>query len=105
MVIERTGSGNLLDTHRNEREWQFTVIIKQEIGKKTPEEAYSALLSAVDAVITSFDTDPMLLDSNSVAQAMRVKVVPVDFIYATGDQMFHSAELQVAIADVVNRWV
>lgn len=103
-VLERTGSGSLLDTHRNEREWQFTIIIKQEIGRKTPEQAYTALLEATDAVITSFDQDPMLLDSNSVAQCKWVKVIPVEFIYGIGDQPFHTAELQIAIVDIVSRY-
>ena len=103
-VLEQTGKGQILDTHRNEREWQFQVIIHQEIGKKNPEDAYTALLDAVDRVITSFDQDPMLLDVNSQAQCKWVRVVPAVFSYGVRETAFHSAELTVAIVDIVNRY-
>ena len=105
-VIENTGGGNILDTHRNQREWQFDVIIHIQVGKsRTPETAYDALLDAVDRVITSFDTDPMLLDTNSQAQCQFVRVVPIEFQFGIQDSAFHRAVMTIAVLDVVNRQV
>ena len=104
-VIEKTGGGSILDTHRNEREWQFSVVIHQGIHKGiTPETAYSALLDAADRVITSFDQDPMLKDSNGQERCKWVKVVPASFEYASQEVAVHRCLLNVAIVDVVNRY-
>lgn len=104
-VMERTGSGKILDTHRNEREWQFSVVVHQVISKnRTAEEAYVALLDATDRVIKTLDEDPLLLDSNSQEQCKWAKVVPVAFEYAQQDTPVHRALLTVAIMDVVNRY-
>lgn len=103
-VLERTGGGQILDTHRNEREWQFSIVIHQELGTKSPENAYVALLDAVDRVITSFDQDPMLVDSNSQAQCKWIKVMPVEFEYAQQESPVHRALLVVGIVDIVNRY-
>lgn len=103
-VTERLGGGSILDTHRNEREWQFEVKIHVQITKnRTPEQAYDALLDAVDRVITSFDQDPLLLDVHGLAQCQRVRVTPVDFQFGNQETAFHRAVLVVAILDVVNR--
>jgi hypothetical protein len=104
-VLEKTGGGNILDTHRNEREWQFDIVIHQEIGRKTAEQAYEALLDACDRVIQSFDEDPMLRDENGQQQCKWVKVVPVGFEYASQETAIHRALLTVAVVDVVNRFV
>lgn len=104
-VLENLGRGQILDTHRNEREWQFDVIIELQISdSRTPEQAYAALLDAVDKTITSFDEDPMLLDSNNIAQCKWVRVVPAEFIYGTKDTAVHRAILAVAVVDIVNRY-
>ncbi len=103
-VVENTGSGQIIDTHRNERDWQFDVILHVKVGKKTPEQAYEVLLDAVDKVITSFDTDPLLLDSNNMAQCKWVRVIPVDFNSGVQDTPFQEAILSVAIVDIVNRF-
>lgn len=104
-VLEKTGGGNILDTHRNEREWQFDITIHQEVGNKTAEQAYEALLDAVDRVIKSFDEDPMLLDEHGQNQCKWVRVVPVAFEYASQETAIHRALLTVAVVDVVNRFV
>ncbi len=104
-VIEKTGGGNILDTHRNQREWQFDVVIHYKItGNETAETAYAAMLDAADRVITAFDRDPLLLDSNGAAQCMWCKVLPVEFEYATQDSTVHRALFTVAIMDIVNRY-
>ena len=103
-VVENLGGGEILDTHRNQREWQFDIILHVQIGEnRTPEEAYDALLDAVDRVIEDFDTDPMLLDSNSQAQCQYVRVIPAEFEFGIQDSAFHRATLTIAVLDVVNR--
>ena len=104
-VMEKTGGGSILDTHRNEREWQFDIVIHQEIGRKTIEEAYAALLDAADRVIDSFDQDPMLKDEHGEHRCKWVRVVPVAFEYGTQETAIHRALLTVAIVDVVNRYI
>lgn len=103
-VIEQTGKGQVLDTHRNEREWQFAVVIHQAAGKKTAELAYAALLDAVDRVILKLDQDPMLLDINSQSQCKWATVVPVEFEYSNQEAPVHRALLTVAIVAAVNRY-
>lgn len=104
-VLERVGRGDILDTHRNEREWQFDIIIQVKISdSRTPESAYDALLDAVDRVIESFDQDPTLEDSNGQAQCKYARVMPVEFEFGTADVAYHNAVLTVAIVDIVNRY-
>lgn len=104
-VLEKTGSGKILDTHRNEREWQFSVVVHQKVSQnRNSEQAYNALLDAVDRVITTLDQDPMLLDENEQAQCKWSKVVPVAYEYAEQDAPVHRALLTVAIVDLVNRY-
>ncbi len=103
-VIERAGKGQILDTHRNEREWQFDIVIHQVISNKTPQQAYEALLDAADRVITKIDQDPMLQDEHGQEQCKWVRVVPMEFEYATQDAAVHRALLTVAVVDIVNRY-
>lgn len=104
-VLEKTGGGQILDTHRNEREWQFQVIAHVRIGEnRTPEQAYDALLDATDRIITSFDQDPMLLDENGQAQCKWVRVIPAEFEYGADGAPFHRSILNIAVVDIVNRY-
>lgn len=103
-VMERTGTGQILDTHRNEREWQFSIVIHEKVGQKTPETAYAALLDAVDRVIKSFDQDPMLADVHGQARCKWTRVVPLSYEYASEDTPVHRALLTVAVVDMVNRY-
>lgn len=104
-VLEHLGGGSILDTHRNEREWQFQLVIDVKVGEnRTPEQAYAAMLDAVDRVITSFDEDPMLLDGNGAAQCKWVRVVPAEFEWGAEDGAFHRANLVLAVVDIVNRY-
>lgn len=103
-VVENTGGGEILDTHRNQREWQFDIIMQVQVNTETtPEVAYDMLLDAADRVIADFDEDPMLLDTDGQAQCQRVRVVPLEFQFGVQDGAFHRAVVTVAILDVVNR--
>lgn len=103
-IVEVAGSGELLDTHRNEREWQFQIIIHHEIGRKDPADASDSIIDAVDKVMQSFDQDPMLLDTNDNAQCKYTKVVPIDIDFGTREIGYSRAVLQVSIVDLVNRY-
>lgn len=107
-VLERVGKGNIIDTARNQREWQFSVIIHYPVtGTAAPDEAeesYIAMLDAVDRVIKSFDEDPMLLDVHGEAQCAKCEVLPVEFEFARQETPLHRALLTVAIVDLVRRY-
>lgn len=105
-VIADSGSGSILDTARNEREWQFRIILRQEISKvgRTPEEAEDILTDMVDYVINAFDTDPQLYDSGGLAQCMYCKVVPVEFNFNLSETAQVFAILQVSIVHLVNNF-
>lgn len=102
VVMESAGSGEILDTQRNQREWQFEVTLVQEIGTKTPESAYEALLDATDRVIDAFDQDPMLKDEHDASQCLYCKVVPSEFNLIDGGYQIN--KITVAIMNVVNRY-
>ena len=98
-VVPKTGGGQIIDTHRNEREWQFDIFLHVEINaNRTPSQAKDALYDAADRVIEAFD-------QNSQAQCKWVRVVPTDFLWGVQNGAFHEAKLVVAIVDIVNRYV
>lgn len=105
-VIESTGSGSILSTAQNEREWQFDIhILYGTSGSgKTPEDVSVAMLDAVDRVLEYFDQNPQFEDGNEVAQAKNVLVLPVEFTWATRDVPQSRAILRIGIVDVVNRF-
>jgi len=102
-VKDVAGQGSILDTARNEREWQFEIQLWQEIGKKTPEQATVIMRTIVDKVVSMFDTDPMLLVSG-VAQCMKAKVVPLEFNFEIRENPFIFARFTVACVDLVNNY-
>ena len=103
-VMERKGSGKITDTHRNERTWEFSVVIHYALGNKTEEDASTALLDAVDRVVVMFDTDPMLVDESGQEQCKRVEVAPVLVERTTQDVAVIRALLNIVIVDLVNRY-
>ena len=103
-VTERTGGGQILDTHRNQREWQFDVTVVVKADAEDPETAQDNLLYASDAVIKMFDEDPMLLDDNQQAQCIWCRVVPARFDYGINGGANHRCVITVAIVNVVNRY-
>ena len=104
-VVERVGLGKILDTHRNEREWQFSIVIHQVVDKDLPvEKSDIVILDASDRVIKSFDTDPMLLGVHGESRCKSVKVVPMEFEYGNIEQPVQRSLLVVSIVDLVNRY-
>ena len=102
-VVDSAGEGAILDTARNEREWQFEISLIQEQGNKTPEEVAVIMRTIVDAVIDMFDQDPQL-EVGGDQQCMRVRVVPLAFDYEIREQPFIFAKLLVACSDLVSNY-
>jgi len=102
-VVEAAGEGSLLDTARNEREWQFEISLIQEISKKTPEQATGIMRKIVDKVIDMFDQDPRL-EVDGVQQCMNVKVVPLTLDYTIREGPFIFARFLVSCVDIVRNY-
>jgi hypothetical protein len=97
--FKKAGSGETLDTHRNERQWQYTLILVYEFkGQTTHEEAENLMDTAVDKVMEAFDTDDTLSGN-----CMKLEVVPVQFYDILLEEPFVFAEFTITITDFVNR--
>lgn len=106
-VMERGGQGKIVDTHRNERVWDFSVVIHYALGAQTEEAmntANNALLDAVDRVVTMFDQDPMLKNDSGIEQCKKVEVAPVEIERAVQDVAVIRALLRVRVYDLVQRY-
>lgn len=103
-VMEQEGSGKIVDTHRNERVWEFAVVLHYAVGDETEGDADAAILDAVDRVVTMFDQDPMLKDDSGFEQCMKVEVAPVHIERATQDVAVVRALLNVQVFDLVQRY-
>lgn len=103
-VVERSGNGRIIDTGRNERTWDFSIVIHMQLGQKTEEQADAALLDAADRVIQMFDRDPMLATAQGEAQCSKVEVAPVLFERATQDTAIIRALLDIRVYDLVQRY-
>src|SRR5574343_144056 len=103
-VLIDESEGSILDTHRNQREWKFKVVAYQAIGARTPEQAETAMIELIDAVITKFDQDPMLRDAGGDAQCLRSKVVPGKHGFTSENQTYSAVEFTIAVVDVVNNY-
>ena len=103
-VTEAAGEGSLLDTARNEREWQFEVALMQENSKKTPEEAAVIMRIIADDVIDMFDQDPQLRDAGGAHQCMYAKVAPLLFDYTIRESPAIFARFLISVVDIVNNF-
>lgn len=83
VVTPSGGKGEVLDTHRNERTFQFTIKLYQEQSRagKTPEEADEMMTEASDAILKAFDVDE---DLGGEVQIVRVVEFDTDFKVAAG---------------------
>lgn len=102
-VVDRAGEGDILDTARNEREWQFEITVLQEVGTRTSDEALDIMRTIVDRLVTMFDQDPQI-EVSGVQQCMRAKVVPLEFDYIIKEQPFLKAVFVVACVDLVSNF-
>ena len=104
IVSESAGEGQIIDTGRNEREWQFEIHIIHEQGKKADTDSSDAIIDAVDRVLTTFDENPMFEDGDGVARAKQIRVIPVEFEFGSREVPMQRAILRVAIVDIVSRF-
>jgi len=96
---KKAGSGKTQDTHRNERHWEYTLLLIYEFkGNKTHEQAEAIMDIAVDKVMTAFDTDETLGGA-----CQKIEVVPVQFYDILLEEPFIFAEFNIVITDFVNR--
>lgn len=104
VVSESAGEGQILDTARNEREWQFEIHIIHEQGKKSDVDTSASVIDAVDRVLTTFDKNPTFKDDSGVAQAKQIRVIPVDFEFGSRETPMSRAILRMSVVDTVNRF-
>lgn len=95
-IAEKAGEGEVIDNHRNERDFIFEIRLWQEIGTRTKAQAATLMRSCVDAVMASFDQDINL--NGSVA---RVRVVPVEFDFNASEAPHDFAVFLVRVVDLV----
>ena len=97
--FKKASSGEVEDTHQNERTWEYTLILVYEFkGIKTHEEVEALMDKTVDLVMTAFDQDEDLGGT-----CMSLEVAPVNFYDIILEEPFIFAEFTISIKDFVNR--
>lgn len=101
VIFERTGDGVEIDTHRNERNWTFRIILYQEQSSvgKTKSEAAANMRLCVDKVLQTFDEN-----RNLDGLVARVKVVPVALDFSPRTGKFTFATIDITLVDLVNNY-
>lgn len=95
-VYETGGKGAVIDTHRNQRTYNFTIKLYQEQSKagKTKAEASLIMRGATDAILTAFDTDK---DLGGQVDIVRVVEFDSDFKVAAGTFNFATFRIDVVV--------
>lgn len=101
VIKEVAGEGSFLDSGRNERVFEFSIALFQEISDegKSKSEAAQIMRGCVDAVIQAFDTDLTL-----GGEAMKVEVVPVAIDVSIRQGVFSFAEFRIKVVSIVNNF-
>jgi hypothetical protein len=99
--FKKASTGEVEDTHQNERIWEYTLLLIYEYkGQKTHEEVEELMDTTVDKVIEAFDQDPTLSGN-----CMSIEVAPVNFYDIILEEPFIYAEFSIKIKDFVNHHV
>jgi hypothetical protein len=96
------GDGEVIDTHRIERTFRFTVKLYQEqshVGK-TPAEADTLMTAAADALLIAFDQDKDLGGEIEI-----VRVVDFDFDFKVAAGTFNFATFNINCVVIVPNYV
>ena len=96
-VVRPTGgSGNVRDTHRNERIFVIEIGLWQEVseGGKTKQEASDKMISSSDAILIAFDQDK---DLGGEVQIVNVVNWGFDFSTAAGAREYATFVLEVRV--------
>lgn len=101
VILDRAGNGEVIDTHRNEREFIFRILLYQEqsAAGKTKAEAAAKMRACVDAVMAKFDQN-----INMDGVVARVRVIPVAFEYTQRTGTFNFATIDLVAVDLVNNY-
>jgi hypothetical protein len=100
-IYETGGNGNVADTHRNQRTFNFVAKLYQEQSNagKTADEAATIMRAATDAVITAFDQDRDLS-----REVMTVRVVGFSTDFSIQKGAFNFATIQIDVVVLVNSY-
>lgn len=96
LIAEAGGKGEVIDTHRNQRTYNFEIKLYQEqsIAGKSKEEAATIMRSAADAILTAFDQDK---DLGGEVDIVRVVEFDTDFKVAAGTFNFATFRIDVVV--------
>lgn len=96
VVTESGGRGQVIDTHRNQRTFQFTIKLYQEQSRagKTKSEAADIMRACADAILTAFDQDK---DLNGQVDIVRVVEFDTNFKIAAGTFNFATFKVDVVV--------
>ncbi len=96
-VVRPTGGNGIeIDTHRNERTFNFEVTLYQEQTKagKTKAEANEKMIKAADLVTLMFDQDK---DLGGEVQNVKVVKFSYDFRVAAGTYVFATYQVEARV--------
>lgn len=96
MVTENGGTGIVIDSHRNQRTYNFVIKLYQEQSQagKTKQEASVIMRSAADAILKAFDEDKDLAGEVDI---VRVVEFETNFKLASGTFNFATFRLDVVV--------
>ncbi len=96
LIMESGGRGQVIDSHRNQRTYNFTIKLYQEQSQagKTKQEASVIMRSATDAILTAFDADKDLAGEVDI---VRVVEFDTDFKVAAGTFNFATFRVDVVV--------
>jgi hypothetical protein len=96
LITESGGRGQVIDSHRNQRTYNFTIKLYQEQSQagKTKAEAATIMRSATDAVLLAFDADK---DFSGEVDIVRVVEFDTDFKVAAGTFNFATFRVDVVV--------
>jgi len=96
VITPAGGTGEVIDTHRIERTFNFTVKLYQEQSKagKTKEEADEIMTKASDAILLAFDQDE---DLSGEIEVVRVVDFVLDFKVGAGTFNFATYNINCVV--------
>lgn len=98
--FKKAGSGEEIDTAKNLRKWEYTLLLIYEFkSDEDREDVEEKMDTCVDAVMKAFDEDP---DLSGTCQ--KVSVLPVNFYDILLEEPFIFAEFTIVIEDFVKRY-
>lgn len=101
VVLVSVGDGEVKDTARNERVFEFRIDLYQEHSEsgKTKQEATDIMVKAIDKVIEAFDTD-----NNLNREVVFVEIIPLVLDTTVKSGVFLFASFKIRCHDLVNNY-